>query len=66
MRYGQTVGRVVNVKSKGHLLTELLVSLLIGHLHSLLKTLDSIRLAQHRVRDFDVALSLVVPLLQDN
>ena len=66
MRYGQTVGGVVDVKSKGHLLTELLVGLLIGHLHSLLKTLDSIGLAQHGVWDFDVALSLVVPLLQDN
>ena len=63
MRYGQTVGRVVNVKSKGYLLTELLVDLLIGHLHSLLKTLDSIGLAQYEVGDFDVALSLVVPLL---
>ena len=48
------------------MLTELLVGLLISHLHSLLKTLDSIRLAQYRVRNFDIALSLVVPLLQDN
>ena len=45
MRYGQTVGRVVDIKSKGYLLTELLISLLIGYLHSLLKTLDSIGLA---------------------
>ena len=45
MRYGQTVGGVVNIKSKGHLLTELLVGLLIGYLYSLLKTLDSIGLA---------------------
>ena len=66
MRYGQIVGRVINIKSKGHLLTKLLVSLLIGHLYSLLKTLDSIGLAQYRMRDFDVVLSLVVPLLQNN
>ena len=63
MQYGQTVDGVVDVKSKGYLLTELLVGLLIGHLYSLLKTLDSIGLAQYRVRDFDVALSLIVPLL---
>ena len=63
MRYGQTVGKVVDVKSKGYLLTELLVGLLIGHLYSLLKTLNSIGLAQYGVGDFNVALSLVVPLL---
>ena len=63
MRYEQTVGEVINIKSKGYLLIELLVSLLIDHLYSLLKTLNSIELAQHRVRDFDVTLSLVVPLL---
>ena len=63
MRYGQTVGGVVDIKSKGYLLMELLVGLLIGYLYSLLKTLDSIGLAQYRVGDFDVALSLVVPLL---
>ena len=63
MRYGQTIDRVVNIKSKGHLLTELLISLLIGYLYSLFKTLDSIGLAQYRVGDFDVVLSLVVPLL---
>ena len=57
------VDRVVNIKSKGYLLIELLVSLLIGYLHSLLKTLDSIRLTQYRVRDFNIALSLVVLLL---
>ena len=48
------------------MLTELLVSLLISYLYSLLKTLDSIELAQYRVRNFNVALSLVVPLLQNN
>ena len=42
---------------------ELLISLLIGHLYSLLKTLDSIRLAQYRVENFNIVLSLVVPLL---
>ena len=45
MRYEQTIDRVVNIKSKDYLLTELLVSLLIGYLYSLLKTLDSIGLA---------------------
>ena len=45
MRYKQTVDRVINIKSKGYLLTELLVSLLISYLYSLLKTLDSIGLA---------------------
>ena len=48
------------------MLTELLISLLIGHLHSLLKTLDSIGLAQYEIENFDVALSLVVLLLQNN
>ena len=57
------VDRVVNIKSKSYLLIELLVSLLISHLYSLLKTLDSIRLAQYKIGDFDIALSLVVPLL---